>query len=46
MDMVGADARGDRLETNILSEPHIANISRRSSSRHKCKTSLGTFSLQ
>ena len=41
-----SDARGDKLEINILSEPHFANISRRSCSCRKCKTSLGTFSMQ
>ena len=41
-----SDARVDKQEINILSEPHFASISRRSCSCHKCKTSRGTFSLQ
>jgi len=41
-----SESRGDKLETNIILEPHIARVSRRSLSCHKCKTSLGAFSLQ
>jgi len=38
-----SESRGDKLETNILSEPHIASISRRSCSCHKVKQVLEHF---
>jgi len=37
---------GDKPEINVVPKPHFARISRCSCGCHKCKTSLGAFSLQ